>query len=450
MSTFKDKVKEACDNYQHIQWTAKHCNLYCESKDNAGVLQELEKYGTNVYTYPYESQNAYDKLQEVLLNNPYTYMSGWGLDEKGDMYSNSLDGYIFQIDQNIKVPLGFLKSICETEEMPIRSLEDNFLKDCLNRYHTDIYSKYIVKLEAGKKKYRSIDKILDLRVPEKFVYRHIVCYSIFLILLCIVLFLYRTSMKHLLVLGVILAYTIPMAMGIIGEFMCMRKKRFVQEKLTKIESFSEQYIMKHKESFNVSLFMENPNYVIEPIFTEKEYHKINTVIDDETVEKLTAQSIGDFKYGKKIFTCIIAVASVLLLNPAIEYIEKLSYEFQQNIAAEKTVETEETADFVTVFKETGFVFPDGDLRELTEEEIYELKNIEEYDFKTLLSFARNEFYARKGFAFRKDGDLGSHYTQYDWYNELEYREVTSDMFNSVERKNIDLIISVEKKEGYRQ
>ena len=209
-------------------------------------------------------------------------------------------------------------------------------------------------------------------------------------------------------------------------------------------------MVKHKEVFKESLFMENPTYVIEPIFAEKEYHKINTIIDDENVEKLTAQSVGDFKYGKKIFVCMIAAVSVLLLNPVIEYIEKLSYEFQQNIAEEEYVEKEEPVDFVTVFKETGFVFPDGDVRELTEEEIYELKNIEEYDFKTLLSFARNEFYARKGFAFRRDGDLGSHYTQYDWYNELELREVTSDMFNSVERKNIDLIISIEKREGYRQ
>ncbi len=36
-----------------------------------------------------------------------------------------------------------------------------------------------------------------------------------------------------------------------------------------------------------------------------------------------------------------------------------------------------------------------------EEEVYALRNSEEYDFQTLLGYARNELYARHGFAFNE-------------------------------------------------
>ena len=56
-----------------------------------------------------------------------------------------------------------------------------------------------------------------------------------------------------------------------------------------------------------------------------------------------------------------------------------------------------------IFDENGFVFPDSNERYLTEEEVYALNDAEEYDFQTLLGHARNEIYARHGYAFNENG-----------------------------------------------
>lgn len=70
------------------------------------------------------------------------------------------------------------------------------------------------------------------------------------------------------------------------------------------------------------------------------------------------------------------------------------------------------------FTEYGFIFPKSDSTYLTDSDITVLHNkITEhssYNFETLLSFARNEIYARHGHNF-KNPVFSDYYSQYEWY-----------------------------------
>ena len=81
---------------------------------------------------------------------------------------------------------------------------------------------------------------------------------------------------------------------------------------------------------------------------------------------------------------------------------------------------------------------------LTSEEIEALKQRADMSYKEALAYARNEIYARMGYAFNKEGGkYTEHYSQYEWYRNIEKRKITEDMFNRYERVNIDLILKAE-------
>lgn len=98
----------------------------------------------------------------------------------------------------------------------------------------------------------------------------------------------------------------------------------------------------------------------------------------------------------------------------------------------------------------SFVFPDSNERYLTEEEVYALNDAEEYDFQTLLGHARNEIYARHGYAFNENGIYYPFYMEYDWYRNMEHHVVSDSELNEYEQANRDLIVAIERKEGYRK
>lgn len=104
----------------------------------------------------------------------------------------------------------------------------------------------------------------------------------------------------------------------------------------------------------------------------------------------------------------------------------------------------------TGFDENGLLFWDSNERYLSEDEIYALKNNEEYDFQSLLGFARNEIYARRGYAFKEDGPYYTFYMQYEWYSNMSHDVFGDEVFNEYEIANRDLIVEIEKREGYRE
>lgn len=97
----------------------------------------------------------------------------------------------------------------------------------------------------------------------------------------------------------------------------------------------------------------------------------------------------------------------------------------------------------------GFVFGESNQRVLTKDEIMDLENRTDYDMKTLLNLAINEIYARNGQKF-KEGELFSeHFNNYEWYKKLEKKRVTFNDFNEFEWENVNQLVDISKKLGFR-
>lgn len=111
--------------------------------------------------------------------------------------------------------------------------------------------------------------------------------------------------------------------------------------------------------------------------------------------------------------------------------------------------SDEESNSVPSFDKNGLLFWDSNERYLSEDEIYALKNNEEYDFQSLLGFARNEIYARRGYAFKEDGPYYPFYMQYEWYSDIPHSVFGDEVFNEYEIANRDLIVKIEKREGYK-
>lgn len=112
-------------------------------------------------------------------------------------------------------------------------------------------------------------------------------------------------------------------------------------------------------------------------------------------------------------------------------------------------EEEEEEETPGPFDEDGFIFPYSSEAYLDEDSIYTLNKYEDYKFKALLGFARNEIYARHGFKFKDGGKYDEFYSQYDWYNEMKHRDMEDSDLNEYEIENIRLIVQVEEQEGFR-
>lgn len=99
--------------------------------------------------------------------------------------------------------------------------------------------------------------------------------------------------------------------------------------------------------------------------------------------------------------------------------------------------------------ENGFVFADSNKRYLSNEEIYSLKTSDEYTYQELLRYCINEIYARNGYKYEEGSKYWEYYNSYSWYREVPKRDVTYEMLNQYERRNIDKLVNIEKENGFR-
>lgn len=96
----------------------------------------------------------------------------------------------------------------------------------------------------------------------------------------------------------------------------------------------------------------------------------------------------------------------------------------------------------TYYYDNGFIFPDSDVRYLSEDELWTLGQGD-------LRLALNEIYARHGYIF-KDQDYYNYYANFSWYYPSNHaNDMTALGFNEIERYNANLIIDREKALGYR-
>lgn len=165
------------------------------------------------------------------------------------------------------------------------------------------------------------------------------------------------------------------------------------------------------------------------------------------------------KISKTVFNYIVVVAVIFIIADIVrsqqnntvpqirKYMEHYAFNIYQVIQKEDTGE-EDTAPF----DKNGFLFSDSAERYLTRDEIYALKEVENYKFKQLLEFARKEIYARHGFLFNKKEKYYKFYMQYDWYSGMKHKRlrVVKKELNKYEKKNIKKIkkiISIEAKKA---
>ena len=108
-----------------------------------------------------------------------------------------------------------------------------------------------------------------------------------------------------------------------------------------------------------------------------------------------------------------------------------------------TVAYDSTNTQPTALASSEYIIPDSDTRVLEE------KDIQGFTAEQC-RFARNELYARHGRIF-DDASLQSHFQACSWYHgTIPASDFSESMLNEVEIKNRDLILTYEKKMGYRQ
>ena len=86
---------------------------------------------------------------------------------------------------------------------------------------------------------------------------------------------------------------------------------------------------------------------------------------------------------------------------------------------------------------------------LTEEDLYEAAG-KDGNLGETLQYLINFIYARNGHDFEEGGIIDSLFQEESWYQEIsEKRIVTYENLNRYEQKNIDTMVTILEKEGYR-
>lgn len=86
---------------------------------------------------------------------------------------------------------------------------------------------------------------------------------------------------------------------------------------------------------------------------------------------------------------------------------------------------------------------------LTEEDLYEAAG-KDGNLGETLQYLINFIYARNGHDFEDGGIIDSLFQEESWYQEIsEKRIVTYENLNRYEQKNIDTMVTILEKEGYR-
>lgn len=115
-------------------------------------------------------------------------------------------------------------------------------------------------------------------------------------------------------------------------------------------------------------------------------------------------------------------------------------------AENKAVETDKEAE--TEKKLTEEIFDKCSSNYLEEGEIYKLYSDKE-SFCEQLQFYINLIYARHGQAFERGGASDAYFQEQEWYEQLVKKEVGYEELNEFEQENVNLLVGILKREGYR-
>ena len=463
MDDYQRWLKNEGEKCRHILWLAEHRELYHSEGKEEKLLCNLEKYGSNVYTYPQEAMDTYQEFTEKLLNNPYKYMGVYEesvLDEV--ICCSSLEGYLILIN-GVFFPIGFLKTAPEEYFDKVQKATCDFLAESHYEFSQSEQKYVLDKLSFGIFKY---ERIVDRFVKEKLIknsgiYFRIICSLIITVVIGIGIFVWKKTMQRAILwyIGAVVGISSILWLfkrSIQGYQSILHLKK-AQLFRAQIRAFHEKCTKMYNEAFQNENLMKEENIHIEPCMSEREYNDIFRIIEDNNLENL--KPIKPFCISWKIYFLLFFMYGIVPFNMKYGLFDRIKDSFRMTEDERLKEISEENGnvsegDFkgeeakLIGFNENGLLFPDSNGRYLTEEELYQLQEVEGYDFQTLLSFARNEIYARRGYQFRQGEKYDTHYMQYEWYANMEHGDVSEDIFNEYEWENILLIVRIEEELGF--
>ena len=466
-------IEEKCTEFEDIQWISKHLELYRPQTKNHRELDDLEHYGGNIHTWTLEAVQSYRKLQESLCNNPFMVMTEWS--KKTYQYKPvCIDGCFISVEQSgHAVPVGFLKTAPEALQSSVAYCLKNAYEEWKKEYEEmkqKILRRVIdAEIECDAWKEMQLDQVdsMELKID---VFLNVIGIAMWGIMGIVAALFYPGHAQEdqtwvvfsgaLFVIGCVVIYrlvknTVDSLHGIanckIWEAVCNKRDTLLafQNDISEKEAryFTEKYILSsssREESFCVQ-------------HEREEFHKIMKLADTSELKDLKMHSVPtpeqyrDTVFANKALAFVLGIIFLIFVI-AMATGENVKFFSDEGLSQQEATEetSEEANNTATGFDENGLLFWDSNERYLSEDEIYALKNNEEYDFQTLLGFARNEIYARRGYAFKEDGPYYPFYMQYEWYSNMSHDVFGDEVFNEYEIANRDLIVEIEKREGYRE
>lgn len=450
MKNLQEWLERECQEAHQILWVVNHINEYHSVDESTKILDDLKRYSQNIYTYATEAARTYHELYQKCCCNPIIKSNPYLIEGKYSILCDRQEGLLVEVLEQGKkyiVPVGLLDEAPEEYHAECAKVK----KDIENRWkeeYQEICKKISKLLEWTENRCRT----RRAEVNEQCMILNEVLKD-------------GANTLKLCMLGGILSFVLmccirkPEYAVVCGILLCgfsfntgkkISNSTYNNDLLERIDEQAEKLKWYRK---NLELNSEvhlDLDYVISRCGEYTNFYAIDRdmVQAEKLMKEVTKPACTEENFGKAkrnlviVTVCFIVGAVGMFLTK--ERTESV-VETTENYEPAESEVSEKSA-----FDENGFVFADSNSRYLTEEEVYALQDMEEYDFQTMLGFARNELYARHGFAFNEKGQYYPFYMQYDWYKNVEHHVVKDSELNEYEKANRDLIVGIERKEGYRQ
>ena len=454
-----------------IFWVAENIKDYHAIDGNTKVLEEITQYSQNIYTYATEASRAYHKLYRKCCNNPIIQQCPYLMRGRYSIICENQKNYLVEVQGEEKsyiVPMGLLDEAPKeyrTECMEVKSTVERTWK---LEFHKTC-EKAASRLKAIQNEcYHSrteINKLCTLGNIELENSRIHLAFGMLIGIVClIIMYCMRKIWESPMVTKIQIVYTVFCAVLLCGYGLGIYRKignisynKRLSMQLETYEKNFQDYQTKLNKNSDVNLELNQMLLqsvkALDFLAIDQAIAAADAIIKTEAKKACTKEEFIESKKKLKVWIIVLLIQVVLLffanqkMNRMYGRISETTAAYEEEMGAELA---EESLKEQGIFDENGFVFPDSNERYLTEEEVYALNDAEEYDFQTLLGHARNEIYARHGYAFNENGIYYPFYMEYDWSRNMEHHVVSDSELNEYEQANRDLIVAIERKEGYRK
>ena len=465
-------IEEKCTEFEDIQWISKHLDLYKPQTENQKELDDLVHYGGNIHTWTLEAVQTYRKLQESLCNNPFMAMTEWS--KKTYQYKPiCIDGCFVTVGQSkYVVPVGFLKTAPEALQSSVAYCLKNAYEEWKKEYE-EVKQKILrrvidaeIECDAWKEAQMDQAGLTELKCNTVLSVLGIVMW---VIMGMITAFFYPIRVQGnqtwivfsvvLFIVGCVVIYrltknTIDSLHGISN---CKNWEK-VCNKRNILSAFQDDIRECERKYFTENYILGNSNgaerFCVQR--SRDEYEKVMRATDTSSLNNLEMYTVlfpeqyRETVVANGVLAYVIGILFLIFVITMVRGDNVNYFDDSEPVYQEETEAiSDEESNSVPSFDKNGLLFWDSNDRYLSEDEVYALRDNEGYDFQTLLGFARNEIYARRGYAFKEDGPYYPFYMQYEWYSDIPHSVFGDEVFNEYEIANRDLIVKIEKREGYK-